>query len=149
MPVEALLKSTWAAETPPGSGSPCSEDVRVPSARKTIWRRASEASNLTRSAAFTSSAASFGCLLDFGTARKEPPQLPPLPGALAMSHLPAALSPACPLMTPVIHAGQPIVAKVAFLKPAFHSSENDRRLLDSPAWIILTVRSKEIGRAHV
>src|SRR5262245_63524226 len=38
---------------------------------------------------FTRSAASSWCDDCFGTARNEPPQLPPVPGVAAMSHLPA------------------------------------------------------------
>ena len=39
-----------------------------------------------------------GACSTVGTARNEPPQLPPPPGTVAMSHLPAFSSPACSLM---------------------------------------------------
>src|SRR4051812_8005336 len=73
------------------------------------------------------------CLLWVGTARNEPPQLPLPPGTVAMSHLPEAASPAWPLMYPVIQAGQAMVAKAPFLKPAFQAGVNDLRLDESPA----------------
>ena len=44
-------------------------------------------------------------------------------------------------MTPVIQAGQAMVANVAFLKPAFHSSEKDWSLPDRPASIMSIVLS--------
>jgi hypothetical protein len=55
---------------------------RLPVFLKMKAREAGEVRNLTRSAA---SAWCEDCL---GTARNDPPQLPPVPGVAAMSHLP-------------------------------------------------------------
>src|SRR5689334_13314278 len=65
---------------------------------------------------------SFWCLLCFGIARNEPPQLPPLPGMVVTFHLPLAASPASPEMTPRNHAGAKFVAQAPFLNPAVQSS---------------------------
>src|SRR3954468_3948096 len=72
-----------------------------------------------------SSAASFGCLLCFGTVRYEPPQLPPPSGnASVTAHLPALSTPACSLITPSIQDGHVLVANAPCLKPEFHSGLN-------------------------
>jgi len=83
-------------------------------------------------------AASRGCLVCFGTASQEPPQLPPPPGTAATSHRPFCSSPALPLTTPSIQDGQPRVANCAFLKPVFHSSVKLRSLAVRPSWLSFT-----------
>src|SRR3954470_24066352 len=80
-----------------------------------------------------SSAASFGCLLCFGTVRNEPPQLPAPPGNAAVTaHLSSFSGPDCASMTPSIHDGQVLVAKAAFLNAVFHSLLKATSLADCP-----------------
>src|SRR5690606_26739871 len=70
-----------------------------------------------------SSAASSGCSLCVGTARNDPPQLPPPPGTAATSHRPSPASPAVFSMCPSIQAGQGMVANALSWMAAFHSSD--------------------------
>src|SRR5512142_701702 len=97
-PIGALLKYASFRSRMNGSWSARAFDGRLPS----LLNASICPSIPVRYSA--SSAASLGCLLCLGTARKEPPQLPPLPGALAMSHFPALASPEFALIAPVSRA---------------------------------------------
>src|SRR5688572_27006927 len=59
-----------------------------------------------------------------------------------MSHMSADFWPALPAMMPVIHAGQPTVAKCARWNPVLHCDELTCSPADSPASIISTGRSQ-------
>ena len=81
---------------------------------------------------FASSAACAGYLVCTGTARKEPPQLPPPPGIEATSHLPLFAGPALASMTLSIHDGHATVANAPFLKPLFQASDQGAILAVRP-----------------
>ncbi len=119
-----------------GSSSACGEEGSGPLALKApMWPCA-----LVRN--LTSLMASAWCLLWRGTARCEPPQLPPSPGTRAMSHLPLASGPALPSITPVIQAGQAMVANLDCLKAETHSSDQEPYLPERPALMMFMVMSQ-------
>src|SRR5690349_21329570 len=94
-------------------------DGKLPIALKTAACCSGAVSHLT------SLVASSTCLPDFGTPRKEPPQLAAVePGAVVMSHLPLFASPAFTEIWPAIQAGQTTVAMVLLRSAAFHGSLN-------------------------
>src|SRR5690606_23207033 len=92
----------------------------------------------------STSAASFGCLVCFGTASHEPPQLPEPPGTAATSQLPLFSSPAAPEITPSIHDGQPMVAKSPPLMALFHGGLNACSLAVRPSWLNFCTQSKAV-----
>src|SRR2546423_2489332 len=126
-PVGALLKSALVDPLNRGSSSAFTLDGMAP----TALYSASSPSLPVRY--FSSSNACFLCVLCCGMARYEPPQLPPLPGIVATSHLPLPPSPARSEMTPVIQAGHGTVANAEFLYAASQSGDHRASFAVSPS----------------
>src|SRR2546430_10513718 len=135
LPVGALLKYALVEPLNCGSSSALTFDGMAP----TVLYSDSSPSLPVRY--LMSSNACFLCVLCSGMARYEPPQLPPLPGIVAMSHLPAAPSPAFCLMTPVYHAGHGTVAKAPFWNAAVQSSDHRVSLSVRPSAAICRPKS--------
>src|SRR5262245_7572636 len=117
LPVGALLKYALVESLNCASSSALTLDGMAPTALY------SASSPVLPVRYFSSSNACCLCVLCCGMARYEPPQLPPLPGIVAMSHLPLPPSPARSAMIPVIQAGHGTVANAAFLYAASQSGD--------------------------